>query len=250
MSLRPYNFIILLVLTSVAALAQSKYDKMISKAEASYAIGDYAKASKFLAKFDKKATKKLGKQNEYTPKYNLLLAKYNFASGLVLDFESDLEKAISSSVSINQPNSKKHGLLLMDVADLQIMNGAYLAAAGSLEESKKVLDAGSFMDSEIEAKWSIKRAEVLSGQGYFNEAISLIRENEQFFAGRALKQETYVDDNGNLKSRKLDGPEIEERFNEYAHLLTLLANTYGSKEIFAAQIQHLPLPLQWIDKKS
>ncbi|MDZ7650515.1 MAG: hypothetical protein U5K54_27080 [Cytophagales bacterium] len=70
--------------------------------------------------------------------------------------------------------------------------------------------------------------EALTGQGYFTEAVQLLNEQERYFIGKAVKQETFVDEKGNLKSRKLSDEEMTVRFNDYANMLTLLGNAYGN----------------------
>lgn len=241
------SFIILLMVGQVS-LAQSKWDKMIGKAEASYTIGDYAKANKFLAKFNKKATKKLGKQNEYTPKYFTLLAKYKLAAGQVFDFETNVQNAVTASVAINQEESKKHGLLLLDIAALYNLNGAYRQSIEYLEKSKAILDKVAAFDKTTEAQWNLLEAEALGGQGFYNESIDILKKYDAYFAGRALRQETYVDDNGNLKSRKLSSEEAEERFNQYADFATLLAKVYGEKGNLLSADSAFVGASSWIDK--
>ena len=117
-----------LLLHSSLLHGQAKYDKMIKKAETAYEAGNYKSAISALTKFKSKATKKLGSQNGYMPTYYLLQAKYELASGMVMDFESNVRTAENSSVSIHQENSLKHGLILLDAADLYIQNGAYRVA--------------------------------------------------------------------------------------------------------------------------
>ncbi|MEQ9415094.1 MAG: tetratricopeptide repeat protein, partial [Cyclobacteriaceae bacterium] len=241
------SFIILLVAGQIA-FAQSKWDKMIGKAESSYTIGDYAKANKYLAKFNKKAAKKLGKQNEYTPTYFTLLAKYKLAAGQVLDFEANIQNAINASTSLNQAESKKHGMLLLEVAALYNQNGAYRQAVEYLDKSKSILDKIAEFDKQTEAQWNLRKAEALGGQGFYIESIGILKEYDAYFAGRALRQETYVDDNGNLKSRKLSSDEAEERFNEYAHYATLLAKVYGDQGNLLSADSAFVGATSWIDR--
>ena len=58
-----------LLFVSTLAGAQAKYDKMLAASELAYETGDYKKAISNLGKFKKKAFKKLGQQNVYTPRY-------------------------------------------------------------------------------------------------------------------------------------------------------------------------------------
>jgi len=221
------SFILLVLLSSVHGWSQAKYDKMLKTAETSYEAGNYSKAISSLEKFKKKAFKKLGQQNIYTPTYYMHLAKYNLASGYIEEFESNLQVAINSSKGINQENSQSHGLILVEAGELHNLNGSYRVAREYLEQALKVLETGGFMKNAIKGRYSVALAEAMTGQGYYSKAIEIFQEQEKFFVGRAVKQETYVDDKGNLKSRRLSEEEMIGRYNEYARLLTSLANAYG-----------------------
>jgi len=221
--------LIFVLLAGGQVLGQAKYDKMINKAEASYETGDYAKAISNLNKFKKKAFKKLGQQNAYTPTYYLLLAKYNLGSGYITEFESNLQQAVSTSASINQENTQKHALILIGAGELNTQNGSYKVAREYLDQASKILQDNSLWTDAIKGQWSLATAEAMTGQGYFTGAISLLKEQEKYYIGRSARQETFVDDKGNLKSRKLSEDEIKVRYNEYARMLTLLANAYGEQ---------------------
>ncbi len=245
---KKHHLLIAFLLISQLSFSQSKWDKMINKAEASYTIGDYATANKNLAKFNKKSTKKLGKQNEYTATYYLLSAKYKLAAGQLADFESNILNAINASSGLNQQESKKHGLMLLDIAELYNLNGAYQQAGEYLNESRSLLDKGANFDKQTEAKWSLVKAEVLGGQGFYNEALELLKKYDAYYAGRALRQESYVDDSGNLKSRKLSAEEVDQRFNEYARYATLLAQVYGDQGYYNRADSAFVGATTWIDR--
>ncbi len=218
-----------LFLITTLATAQSKNDKAIAAVEATYETGDYKKATASLEKFKKKAFKKLGQQNAYTVKYYLLLAKFSLASGSFTDFESNLQLAISNSLLIDKENSQKHGLLLLEAAQLYAQNGSYRVSRNYLNDSKKILEKGAFFNDDTKAHWEVAMAEAMTGQGYFREAAELLKGQEKYFAGRTVKQETFVDDKGNLKSRKVPEEELTPRRNDYARLLTSLGNCYGKQ---------------------
>lgn len=218
-----------LFLITTLATAQSKNDKSIAAVEATYETGDYKKATASLEKFKKKAFKKLGQQNAYTVKYYLLLAKFSLASGSFTDFESNLQLAISNSLLIDKENSQKHGLLLLDAAQLYAQNGSYRISRNYLNDSKKILEKGAFFNEDTKARWEVAMAEAMTGQGYYREAAELLKGQEKYFSGRAVKQETFVDDKGNLKSRKVPEEELTPRRNDYARLLTSLGNCYGKQ---------------------
>jgi CHAT domain-containing protein len=238
-----------LVLFALCTLsfAQSKYEKIMTKAEVAYEKGSYKSAIKSIEKFNSKVSKKLGKQNQYTPTYYLLLAKYNLASGLIPDFELNLQSAIAASVAINQENSSKNGVLLLEAAELNSQNGAYRVAKILLAQSKKILDGG-FMTDAIKARWNMAYADALTGQGFFVESLETLKQNENYFIGRAVRQETFVDDKGNLKSRKLPEEEITQRSKEYAKLLTLTGHTYGQQGNLRAADSVFVFAAGWIRK--
>ncbi|HZX75022.1 MAG TPA: tetratricopeptide repeat protein, partial [Cyclobacteriaceae bacterium] len=85
-------------------------------------------------------------------------------------------------------------------------------------------------------------------QGYFNEAIEILQTRERYFAGRALRQESYVDEKGSLKSRKLTESEIDVRYNEYAKLLTLLGYSYGQQGNLKSADSAFVFASTWIRK--
>ncbi|MFN5170595.1 MAG: CHAT domain-containing protein [Cyclobacteriaceae bacterium] len=220
---------LLCLLLSLQALAQAKYDKMIAGAEAAYRSGDYKKAISALAKFQKKAAAKLGKTNKYTPAYHMMLAKYSLASGMVSDFQTNMEEALRTSVSINGESSVAHYLVMVEAGELNNLNGSYLNARTLLDKAKKTGEASGQLTEAQKARWDLAFAETLTGQGYYTQAVDLLSEKEKFYAGRAVKQETYVDNNGGLKTRKLSDEEVKARYEEYARYLTLMTEALGKR---------------------
>jgi len=228
--------------------AQDKWQKMINKAEAAYTIGDYETAISSLEKFRKKSSKKFGQQNQYTPAYYMLLAKYNLASGMIIAFEGNVKAAIDNSILVNKVNTLKHGSILLDAAELNNQNGSYRISREYLNTAKENLEAGNLFSDPIKARWDMDMATALTGQGYFNEALEILQARERYFAGRALRQESYVDEKGSLKSRRLSEDEIDIRFNEYARLLTLLGNTYGQQGNLKSADSAFVFAATWIKK--
>lgn len=245
------NWACALVLTIAAissAAGQAKYDKMINAAEAAYKTGDYSKAIGLLEKFKKKAFKKLGQRNSYTPTYHLLLAKYQLSSGRIQEFEASLKTAISTSITLNQENSQKHALLLVDAAELYTQNGSYKTAKEYLNNATAILKGGSFTTEPIQARMDLVMAEVLTGQGFYSEAIQILKSRERYFVGRAVRQDTYVDDKGALKSRKLTEEEVAQRYTDYARLITLTGNAFGKQGNLKSSDSAFALGARWISK--
>lgn len=217
--------LILLLLLPVMGMAQSKYEKFLKKAEASYVTGDYAKATSTLEKFRKKTTKKLGDHNKYTPLYYVTLAKYNLGLGLVLEFETNLQSALSANRQL-QENTAEGVNIIIDAATLHNQNGSYRIARQLLEQAKAIMEQNSLGKDPLQARWDVAYADALAGQGFYRRSIEILTERAPYFAGRAIKQETFVDEKGNLKSRKLTDEEYRQRVSENANMLILLARTY------------------------
>ncbi|NOT74167.1 MAG: CHAT domain-containing protein [Cyclobacteriaceae bacterium] len=238
----------LLVFCVSTLFAQSKYDKGLLKAEASYKIGDYAGARKNLEKIRKKINSKLGAQNQYTAGIYLSLAKYDLSSGMPVDFEFNLQNALSSSKTLNTENSEKHGALLIDAAELYNQNGSYRVATEYLNNAKKILEAGTWFKDPLKARWDLIMTETLTGQGYYNEALELAESRVSYFAGRAVKAETISDGKGGLKSVKIPELELDQRFDDYARLLTDIAMTLSRKGDQVKADQAFSKAKEWIRK--
>ncbi len=215
---------------------------MVAASEVAYETGDYKKAISNLEKFKKKAFKKLGQQNAYTVQYYLLLAKYHLASGKIRDFETNVELAVNASLTLNKSNVSNHAKLLTDIGELYILNGSYRTAREYLDQSKKILDATSL------PRWNLLYAEALTGQGYYNEALGILRDQEKYFSGRATKQESYVDDKGNLKSRRVPDDELKIRYQENARWMTDVANAFRHQGNFNSADSAFTGAARWIDK--
>lgn len=237
-----------ILLSSSTAFGQPKNDKAIKATEDKYEIGDYRKAISGLEKFKKKNLKKLGAQNQYTARYHYLMAKYLLASGKITDFEQDVLNAISSSIINNKESSQKHGQMLTDIAELYVLNGSYRVAKDYLDQAKKILDAGSFWTDGIKARWSVLQAEALTGQGYYRQAIEILRGQEKYYAGRAVKSETTVDEKGNLKSQRVPTDELKIRYQEYGRWMTDLANAFRNQGNFTSADSAFSSAARWIDK--
>ncbi len=201
-----------------------------------------------LEKFKSKAFKKLGAQNAYTANYYYLMAKYHLATGKITDFESSVQTAISTSIVSNKESSQKHGQRLADIAELYILNGSFKVARDYLDRSKKILVEGNFMTDAIKARWGMLQAEAFTGQGYYREAIDILREQEKFYAGRAVKSETFVDDKGNLKSQRVPDDQLKIRYQDYARWMTDLANAFRGQGSFNSADSAFASAARWIDK--
>lgn len=227
--------------------SQSKWDKQLTKIDDDYEEGDYAKATKRLEKFKKKVNKKLGANNDYMAQYYLRLAKVNVASGLLNDLDITINKALDISKVINGEQSLQHALNELDVVDILMLYGNYLEANAYLEKAENTLkDTDEFSDN-LKAKIDLKRAQILTGRGYYNESLKFINSQLDYFRGRAVTKESYVDDSGKLQTRRLEEEEVMDRFKDYATLLTTKANTFRKKGVYKSADSAFTRAQEWID---
>lgn len=209
--------------------SQSKWDKYLIKADAEYEAGDYEKARKILLKFKAKVTKKLGANNEYLPKYYLRTAKFELALGYLIDFQNNVNNIITSSEAKYGKTSLEHALNLVIVAELYAQYGDMVTARNHLSEALTILEANPNYDEDTKAKVALTNAEILTGQGFYNEALDIANENLEYFRARAVNKISYVDKSGKLKTRRLTEEETADRLGSYARLLTLKSNIFRLK---------------------
>ncbi|CAN5481875.1 hypothetical protein BH09BAC3_BH09BAC3_35070 [soil metagenome] len=248
MKIKSLLIICWLVFFATSLFAQSKYDKGLLKAEVAYKKGDYPGARKALDKIRKKINSKLGAQNQYTSGIFLSLAKYDLGSGMPMDFESNLQNALNSSKTLNSENSEKYAALLIDAAELYILNGSFRVAKEYLANSKKTLEAGGFFKDPLKGRWDLAMGEVLAGQGFYNESITLFKSRSEYFVKRALKSETIPDGKGGLQTRKVPEGELEQRLEDYARLITDIATTYGKQGLQISSDTAFNDGARWIDR--
>lgn len=201
-----------------------KWDKYLTKADAQYEIGAYEKAKKTLEKFRKKVVGKLGVNNEYMPSYHLRAAKFHLALGYLSEFQKNIEDAAQSSISANGESSAKHGENLIEIAEIVAQYGDFISSRNYLESGIELLKTTNTYDDNKKANTELTQAEILTGQGYYNDALKYIEEHLEHFRSRAVTKESYVDEDGKLKTRRLDENEALERLRDYAKLLTLKSN--------------------------
>ncbi len=247
-------FYILLVITLTAnaqtkgSQTDPKFDKAFAKAEALYEEGSYTSAKEEVEKFRKKVNAKSGLQNAYTGPVFFLKAKCDLSSGMLADFDTNLRNALTTNRAVNTENSENYCAMLIEASQLYNINGSYRLAKETLEIAKKILDVASFNKDLLKARWDMVMAETLTGQGFFNESLELLKSRETYFARRAVKQETIPDGKGGLTSRKLPELEVTERLSEYAGLLTLMGNTYGRQGSLNRADSTFEFAKTWIKK--
>ena len=241
-------FVLFCSFFSIAVNAQNKWDKMLQKADASYASGDYAKANKLLAKLQKKATKKLGNDHDYTAAVLMREAKYKVASGLLMHFDSLMAKAIVKSEAAYGKNNIEHIRNLIEATAIYLQYGHYVHAEEQLRDVKKMLKSNQRYEALLKPKTDLLNMRILTGQGFYRASLDLIQENEAYFLQRTATKASYVDTvSGKLKTRKLTATEELERFKDYAALLTLKSFTLNLRGDFLSADSAFTAASQWIE---
>lgn len=220
--------VLILALLCNSSFAQKKFDKQLAKGDKYYNVGNYAKASSAYTKFKKSVTGKLGPNNAYMPGYYIREARTNLNSGMLAGFETSLTNAINASFTLNGDASAKHAATLTDVAETYNQYGYYRLSREYLTKALEIANKVQPEDLVLKGKINLELAETLTGQGFCNEAIDLLRENEKFYASRAIDKESYVED-GKIKSRWVPEAELKPRFTSYARMLTLVAQAYSKQ---------------------
>ncbi len=240
------SIILIAFFFSIKAHAQN-WDKMLIKINDTYESGDYIKTKKYLIKFKKKTSKKLGKENKYVVEFYLLSARNDLAKGLLSDFSTDIEKALVMSEKVFTTNSEEHISYMNRVSSLLILNGEILKAFRLATEAQaKIEELGA--SERLAALTKLNLSAVYSGMGFYAKSIAFIDENKDYFLGRAITKESYVDPKtGKLKSKRLPQKEVDERLDEYAQLLNLRANTYRLMGDFKMADTEFELAGNWID---
>ncbi|MFZ9981111.1 MAG: CHAT domain-containing protein [Cyclobacteriaceae bacterium] len=219
----------MLIISVIGVVAQTKYDKALKKAEDAFTAGDYKAAGELLDKFKSKADKKFGKDNRYTIQVMLFKSRIALANGMSSDFEANALQAIRYSVSANSETSQPHALVLIEVGEMYNQFGAYLKSRMLLETATRILNASGTLKDDLKARIDLNLAECMTGQGFYHEGLKLLYGNATFYTGRTQRQEGYIDERGQPKTRKLDDIEIQRRFGDYARWSTAIANAYRNR---------------------
>ncbi len=219
---------IFVLLCSIPAVSQKKFDKQLAKTDNAYNAGEYSKALKSLTKFKKSATSKLGQNNKYMPGYYIREARINLNAGLLTGFDASLTNAINASFTLNGDASNNHAALLVEVGESYNLYGNYRLGREYLEKAAEIAKKVTPEDFLLKGKINLQLAESLIGQGFSNQALKILRENEKFFLERAIEKETYVEE-GKIKSRRVPEEELNPRFGAYAKLLTLIGYAYAKQ---------------------
>jgi CHAT domain-containing protein len=240
--------LLLLLLAACPSFSQNKkFDKSLKKVDTYYAQGNFPKASASLDKLRKSIIAKMGQSNPYVPGLYIREARINLASGLLKDFDKTLNDALLSSASIYGDNSTNYASTLLDIAGIYNEYGNYRISREYADRAKELLTKTNQLTEQLKARIALVEAEAMTGQGFCNDAISILRTFESYFAGRAVEKETVVD-GANLKSQRVPFEELAPRFSDYAKVLTLIANAYAKKGNLISSDSAFKATQSWIRK--
>lgn len=239
---------LLIIFLGQSTSAQNKkFDKSLRKIDRDYAEGNFPKANSGLDKLRKSIIAKMGPKNPYMPGLYLREAKIDLASGLLKDFDKTLNDALLSSSSIYGDNSTSYASTLVDVAIIYNDFGNYRISREYVDRARDLLVSTNQLTDLLKARLALVEAEALTGQGFSNEAIALLRSVESHFAGRAVEKETIVEGT-TIKTERVPFAELAPRFTDYAKLLTLIANAYGKKGNLISSDSAFKAAQTWIRK--
>lgn len=220
-----------------------KAQKSLNKADQQYAAGKYNNAKKSLAKY-RSIVK--GNQALLVPFY-LRDARFNLALGLLTNFESSLQSALQTSTAAFGEKTTEHAATLTEIAEVYNQYGYYRLAREYSGAALEILNQAETDNPAIKVKTILALAEALTGQGFANEALALLRTHEALVAARAVEKETLATE-GKLQTIRVPESELPQRFNSYARLLMLRVAAYGKKgDIDSMEIVH-NLGDSWISK--
>lgn len=246
-TVRPLAFVLLIIAIHPSFSQNKKFDKSLKKVDSYYGEGNFPKASSALEKVRKSILDKMGQKNTYVPGLYIREARINLASGLLKDFDKTLNNALLSSTSIFGDNSTNYASTLLDVAAIYNEYGNYRISREYADRARDLLTKTNQLNDVLKARVGLIEAEAMTGQGFSNEAITLLRSMERYFAGRAVEKETLVE-GASIKTQRVPFEELGPRFSDYAKLLTLISNAYAKKGNLISADSAFKATQTWIRK--
>jgi CHAT domain-containing protein len=241
-------FVVLNLIVHHALFSQNKkIDKALRKIDSYYANGDFSKAKGALAKTTKSIIAKMGQQNTYMPGVYIREARINLESGILDDFDKTLEKALAASLATFGENSASYAGTMIDIAEIYNEYGNFRLSRDYVSKAREQLTKTNQLTGYLTGRIGLVEAEAMTGQGFCNEAIDLLKQNDAYFAGRAVEKETTVE-GGSIKTHRVPDEEIPTRYSEYAKLLTLTANAYSVKGNLLSADSAFKAAQTWIRK--
>jgi CHAT domain-containing protein len=234
-------------LIAQSAKDQKKYDKQLAKIDKTFSSGQYLKANSALIKFKKSITSKFGQSNSYMPGYYVREARTNLNLGILAGFDNSLTNAINASFSLHGETSIKYATTLVDVGETYMQYGYYRLSREFLIRAKNIVIKATPADPILMGRINLRLAHTYIGQGFCNQAITLLLENEKHYASRAVDKEVYVEE-GKIKNKMFPIEELNSRFHDYAEMLTLIGQAYAKQGKLNSADSAFASARTWISK--
>jgi len=243
-----FLFAFLNLLAIQHSFAQNKkFDKALRKVDSYYAEGNYNKARAGLEKVRKSIVGKMGQQNTYMPGLYTRQATIDLESGILDDFEKTLNGALTSSLAVFGENSASYAGTMIDIANIYNKYGYFRLSREYLGKARELLTRTDQLSKHVDGQIALSEAEAMTGQGFCNDAITLLKKYDGYFSGRAVEKETTVEGNS-IKTQRVPDEELPSRFSDYAKLLTLVANAYSIKGNLLSADSAFKASQTWIRK--
>lgn len=230
------NLLIVLFLgLSVNTLnAQSKWEKILDRADDDYEIGNYEDARGKVDNLKKESIKSYGVKSNYFAMAMVLEAKYDVALGILKNVDASLDSAIQMSEEVNGLASIEHAFILKDASQTMILYGNFQKANNYLEESYKILKENGDINEDLKASYDVMRAEILVGKGFNKDALTLINGSLEYYRGRTQN----IDD---LKKKQ-----IRERLRDYARMMMFKGNAFRKMGNYLSADSAFVFANEWI----
>ncbi|HPH45516.1 MAG TPA: CHAT domain-containing protein [Chryseolinea sp.] len=208
------------ITASHAAFSQNKkIDKSLSKVDTYYASGNFLKASSGLQKVKKTVLAKPDLQT-YLPGIYIREARINLSLGMLTGFDNALNTALTTSQTTFGDNSTNYATTLIEVGEIYNEYGNYRLSDEYLDRAFISLERSNQLTDALKGRIALAQAEAMIGQGFWNDAIELLKEYEKYFASRAIDKESVVEGTS-IKTKRIPEEELPKRYGDYAKLLNL-----------------------------
>ncbi len=196
-------FVLLSLVAIQAARSQNKkFDKALRKVDSYFAEGSFLKAKSSLLAVRKSIASKMGQKNSYVPGLYLREARIDLASGILDGFDKTLSSALTSSMETFGENSASYAGTMIEIADIYNTYGNFRLSRKYLADAKELLNRTNQLTDYTNGQIILVEAEAMTGQGFCNEAISLLKSSDSYFVGRAKEKESIVDGD-NIKTLRV-----------------------------------------------
>ncbi len=208
------------LIASLATFSQNKkIDKSLGKVDTYFASGNFLKAQSGLDKI-KKTVSGMPDLQSYLPGLYIREAKINLALGTLTSFDNSLNTALTSSQTTFGDNSTNYATTLIEVGEIYNEYGNFRLSDEYLDRARILLEKSNQLNDALKSRIALAQAEAMIGQGFWNDAIELLKENEQYFSLRAVEKESIVEGTS-IKIKRIPEQELPGRYGNYAKLLNL-----------------------------